>query len=258
MVLIAVAESVPVDHVDVSKVSLAGHRLRHHGHHGHSRKHKTAEFENIADINKLIPPELRSRLVVFSAHPPTYKPYSNDDDDDNTHLYDKALRIDRKLRRHRQRNSNREHTEGLKKNNTEQVASREKRQASSGKTPIPVCQTVSDWITKDTGFDKHDNQFTVLQHFTYNTSKGEHTFKQYIYEEWCIHDGRHTEVPCTGINRHLYTSVCRTKHVYAFAYVEMTQEDGSVERGWIPIRVNGGCECALFSRVWACFSKWRL
>ena len=114
--------------------------------------------------------------------------------------------------------------------------SRTKRQAFDEFMHVPVCKSISDWVERTEAHDMWGNKVEVLQEIEIGGTR----VNQYFYETYC----REEKASCLGIDTSRYFSVCKNKHVWAYAKIRTKVGD----EGWNLIKIRGSCNCALYSK----------
>lgn len=123
-------------------------------------------------------------------------------------------------------------TNSLSNNNSTDDADRLRRSAPD--IEVNACKTLSVWTELPTAEDMNGNTVQVMSTITVGSIRQ----TQYIYETFCFNE---SEPPCLGIDSSQYTSRCKTKYTYVYAYVRTITNDVGLNR----IKVRGSCVCSV-------------
>ena len=169
-----------------------------------------------------------SPRVVLSAHKPLLPPVAllepPDDDMDDFALAAVAI----------SRNST-ENTESHDSNEG-QGRSKGRSKRSLDFVHVPVCDSVSEWVERTEARNMWGHKVEVLQEIDIGGAR----VNQYFYETKC----REEKSACVGIDTQQFFSVCKNKHVWAYAKIRTISGD----EGWNLIKIPGSCNCALFKK----------
>lgn len=97
----------------------------------------------------------------------------------------------------------------------------------------PACESISRWHSKTEAEDMWGNKVPVVQSIDVNGAR----VNQYFFETYCTREN----CTCHGIDTQLYTSKCKSKHIWAYAKTIDSQNN----QGWNLIKLRGSCSCSV-------------
>ena len=209
--------------------------IRTQHRHRHSRRDNPHGLSNNIRLDIEMNPTLLSSRVSFSSAKPETPPWlielSPDDPTDELKQLQEIEQARKKQHRHRNIRKGK-HFPG--KNSHKKRERRSKRSAIDHFLHVPVCQSVSNWVERTHAEDLWGNTVQVLQEIDIGGAR----VNQYFYETYC----REENTSCIGIDTSQYMSMCKSKHVWAYARIRTSAGD----EGWNLIKIRGSCNCALY------------
>nr|AMZ00106.1 neurotrophin [Platynereis dumerilii] len=215
---------------------------RHQRHHKNSIRHR-----QLNDLNEVEPPSqvtdmqfTYSPRVVLSPHKPLLPPVAllepPEDDMDDFALA--AVAISRNSTEESPQGSQ-DHSQGHTQGHTQghaQGHAKGRSKRSLDFVHVPVCDSVSEWVERHEARNMWGHKVEVLQEIDIGGAR----VNQYFYETKC----REEKSACVGIDTQQFYSVCKNKHVWAYAKIRTSAGD----EGWNLIKIPGSCNCALFKK----------